>query len=97
MRATTSATDEGDDMRRAYAARHALQNCHRHLSEKADDRRRITWFDGWMDDANLELLLDDSVFEPSALEHGEDGGRVAGGMRAPPGRRGEARFELNSV
>jgi len=42
-----------------------LQNCHRQLSEKADDRRRITWFDGWMNDADLELLLGDYVFEPN--------------------------------
>jgi hypothetical protein len=64
-RATTCATLEGDDICRAYAARHALQNCHRQLSEKADDRRRITWFDGWMNDADLELLLGDYVFEPN--------------------------------
>jgi len=42
-----------------------LQNCHRQLSEMADDRRRITWFDGWMNDADLELLLGDYVFEPN--------------------------------
>lgn len=45
-----------------------MQNCHSCLSETADDNGGAAWFDPWMDDADLELLLDDYVFEPSAFD-----------------------------
>ena len=51
-----------------------LQNCHRYLSETADDTGDAAWFDRGMDDTDLEFLLDDYVFEPNAWDFADSVG-----------------------